>query len=435
MMTIETYTYAPDCPASTKYRVCIAEQEQFVYSTAVASFVAFGTDSPAPLEVILPPDTGEATIHPLHQAIAGQREGCTLRFTVPGPGNYLVQASGLNPLFIYANPLDLNLPEASGAVTRIPAGTIAEARNLTLTTGQTLCIEPGAVLRGSIRASRAANIIICGGGIIDGGCQDAHAGSHPARLVVIEGCQDVTIRDVVMIQPEVWMLVIGACQDVHIANLRQIGRVISSDGIDVVGSQNVLIENCCLRNNDDCVVIKSCPGDSPVGVDWRGDVENIHVRGCILWNAEAGNALEIGHELQAQHIRSIRFEDIDIICVHGHGAPFSIHNGDRATVEDVTFENIRVEHHFDKLIDFRVMKSRFNHDEVRGQVRDVYLRNISVVESIYNPGYTVSVIGGYDQEHIVDGVHFENFILGERKITCPDDLQLFTRHTSRITFS
>ena len=231
------------------------------------------------------------------------------------------------------------------------------------------------------------------------------------------------------------MLVIGACQDVSVSNVREIGRVISSDGIDVVGSQHVLIENCCLRNNDDCIVIKSCPGDSPVGVDWRGDVAQVLVRGCLLWNAEAGNALEVGHELQTQSIRDIRFEDIDILCVHGHGAAFSIHNGDRALVEDITFEDIRVEHHFEKLIDFRVIKSRFNHDEERGQVRNIRLRNIAVVESPFNPGYTVSLIGGYDSRHTVEGVHFENFVLGGRKMTSADDLLLFTRHCADITFA
>jgi polygalacturonase len=29
--------------------------------------------------------------------------------------------------------------------------------------------------------------------------------------------------------------------------------VIGSDGIDIVGSRDVLVEGCFLRNNDDCV--------------------------------------------------------------------------------------------------------------------------------------------------------------------------------------
>lgn len=435
MNSIVTYTYAPACPASSDYAVKVEGQDQFVYATAVASFVAFGCGGPANLEVALPVEAAGTTLHPLRHGLAITCEGRRLRFCLPGPGNYLVQPPGLNPLFIYANPLDLSLPQAGEQVIRIPAGTILQAGDLTLKSGQTLCIEPGGVLQGSLRASRAEHITICGGGIIDGGCSGpAPQGDH-SRLLLIEGCRDVTIRDVILIQPHSWMLVIGACQDVRVSNVREIGRVISSDGIDVVGSQHVLIENCCLRNNDDCVVIKSLPGDSPVGVDWRGDVAQVLVRGCLLWNAEAGNALEVGHELQTQSIRDIRFEDIDILCVHGHGAAFSIHNGDRALVEDITFEDIRVEHHFDRLIDFRVIKSRFNHDEQRGQIRNIHLRNIAVVESPFNPGYTVSLIGGYDSRHTVEGVHFENFVLGGRKMASADDLLLFTRHCAEITFA
>lgn len=434
MTTLATYAYPPSCPSSFVYALAAEGQAQFVYHTAVADFAAFGADGPVRIEVTLPARTGPASVHPLSCRIPFEQDGAALRFTLPGPGNYLVQAEGLNPLFLYVNPLDMNLPEAGDSVIRIPAGTLAEIGHVTLESGQTLCVEPGAVLRGVIRASNAQDVTICGGGIIDGRCVGAPPAGPRARLVVIEGCKNVTIRDVILIQPESWMLVIGACRDVHIANLREIGEVISSDGIDVVGSQNVLIENCCLRNNDDCIVIKSTPGDSSMGVDWRGNVENVTARGCVLWNAKAGNALEIGHELQSEHIRNIRFEDIDIICVHGHGAPFSIHNGDRATVENIVYDHIRVEHHYDKLIDFRIMRSRFNHDEQRGQVRNVTLRDIEVVESIFNPGYTISVIGGWDAQHTIEGVRFENFRLGGRRVSRPEDLPLYTAHCAGMTF-
>lgn len=434
-MPISTYTYHPSCPASPVYRLLAEGTEQFVYHTAAADFAAFGADGPVRVEAMLPAGAGAAAVHPLRWGISAQRAGDTIRFTLPGPGNYVLQVQGLNPLFLYVNPLDLNLPEDSANVRRIPAGTVLDAGKVTLHSGETLCIEPGAVLRGAVRISNAENVTICGGGILDGGWVGAEVkpGAR-TRLLVAEGCQNVTIRDIILIQPEVWMLVIGACRRVRIQNVREIGEVISSDGMDVVGSQDVLIENCCIRNNDDCICIKSSRGDSPLGVDWRGDVENVTARNCVLWNNQAGNALEIGHELQSEFVRHIRFQDIDILCVHGHGAPFSIHNGDRAMIENVVYENIRVEHHFDKLIDFRIMRSRYNHDEERGQVRKITLRNIEVTESIFNPGYTISVIGGWDSNHTIEGVHFENFRLGGRPVLKPEDLPLYTAHCREITF-
>ncbi|GAB4488262.1 MAG: hypothetical protein Fur0016_00490 [Anaerolineales bacterium] len=433
-MTLSTYTYHPSCPSSPAYSLLAERVVQFVYHTAAADFTSFGADSPVRVEVTLPAGAGAAAVHPLRLGIKTEQQEDAICFTLPGAGNYVLQVEGINPLFIYVNPLDLNLPQAGPNVRRIPAGTVLDAGKLTLQSGETLCIEPGAVLRGTLRVSSAENITICGGGILDGGCVAGKPAGPRHKLLVVEGCQNVTIRDIILIQPESWMLVIGACRAVRIQNVREIGAVISSDGIDVVGSRDVLIENCCLRNNDDCIVIKSCPGDIPSGVDWRGDVENVTARNCVLWNAPAGNALEIGHELQAEHIRNIRFEDIDILCVHGHGAPFSIHNGDRAVVENVVYENIRVEHHYDKLIDFRIMRSRFNQDEERGQVRNVTLRNVDVTESVFNPGYTVSIIGGWDADHTIEGVHFENFRLGGRHVLKPEDLPLYTSHCETITF-
>ena len=75
--------------------------------------------------------------------------------------------------------------------------------------------------------------------------------------IVFNRCKGVTVRDITMIHPSGWMLLPGACEDVEIFNLKQIGEVVCSDGIDLVGSKRVHIHNCFLRNNDDCVVIKA----------------------------------------------------------------------------------------------------------------------------------------------------------------------------------
>lgn len=148
-MPLSTYTYPPSCPSSPAYRLAAEGQAQFVYHTAVADFAAFGADGPVQVQVILPAGTGAAAVHPLSRGISAEREGDCLRFRLPGPGNYVVQPEGLNPLFLYVNPLDLNLPTAGETVRRIPAGTLVEAGSLTLRSGETLCIEPGAVVRGS----------------------------------------------------------------------------------------------------------------------------------------------------------------------------------------------------------------------------------------------------------------------------------------------
>jgi hypothetical protein len=144
--------------------------------------------------------------------------------------------------------------------------------------------------------------------------------------------------------------------------------------------------------------------------------------------------MEIGYETSTDHIRNIRFEDIDVMAVHNFGSVFGIHTGDRALVENITWQDIRVEHHYDKLVDFRIVWSRWNRDEERGTVRNIRLRDIKVSQVPPNVGYTLSVIAGFDAAHPVENVVFENFHLGGVHVKNPDQLDLVTRHASDLQF-
>jgi len=207
-----------------------------------------------------------------------------------------------------------------------------------------------------------------------------------------------------------------------------------------VSTRDVLIEGCFLRNNDDCVVIKAMQFHNRPevalnnGVARNNDVENILVRDCTFVNDRGGNAMEIGYELRADHIRNVSFINCDVLSVHGHGAAFAIHNGDHALVSDILYEDIRIEHYYDKLVDIRVLHSQWNRDPERGQVRNIVFRNIRAMPTKNNEGYTISVIGGFDSEHTVEGVVFENCYLNEQKVETADQLDLYIKHASGIEF-
>jgi len=153
-----------------------------------------------------------------------------------------------------------------------------------------------------------------------------------------------------------------------------------------------------------------------------------------LYNLNGGSAMEIGYETRTERISNIHFENIDVLGVHCFGSVFGIHNGDRALVENILWENIRVEHHYDRLVDFRITKSRWNRDKERGLVRNVTLRNIQVSQSEHNAGYTLSMLVGCDAAHPVSGIYFENFKLGGVRVLSADQLDLVTRNADNITF-
>lgn len=147
-----------------------------------------------------------------------------------------------------------------------------------------------------------------------------------------------------------------------------------------------------------------------------------------------GQAFEIGHELVQDPITNIRYIDCDVLGVHGQGGVFGVHNSDAAIVSDVLYENIRVDHCYNKLVDLRVIKSRWTDQEEPGHLKNVTFRNIDVRVSIYNPGYSISLIGGYDEDHKVKNVTFENFRMNGKKIVNADQMDLYVKQAENITF-
>lgn len=417
---------------SLHFSVAVNDQSVPVCATGVSAFFVVAFEGTLDIEVTVQAPLHNVSLRPLSRNNVPEIEGQIIRFSLDRPGNWSLEIDGMMPLFVCANALETARPaDNDPSVHFFASGQTHDIDTLHICSGETVYIEGGAVVRGAIQAADAQNIAIRGHGILDG---SVFGPDDRRRSIQWEKCQDVLLEDLVMIHPSMWMVTAALCDRVHVRNLKQIGEVVSSDGIDVVGSQDVLIEGCFLRNNDDCIAVKSTNHSArrhSKYSDWRRDVRGVEVRGCVFLNARAGNVMEIGFELQADSISDITFRDIDVLCGHGEGGVFTIHNGDHATVSRIVWEDIRVEHFYDKLVDFRILNSRWSGDDERGQIRDVRLSNIRVAKDIYN---TPSLIGGYDENHTVEGVRFENFFIGDQAITSADDLHLFHKHASDICF-
>jgi len=117
----------------------------------------------------------------------------------------------------------------------------------------------------------------------------------------------------------------------------------NADGIDVVNSENVSIDNCFIRTFDDSICIKGTEKPDgwkiPISKENR-DVKNIHVRNCIIWN-DWGIAFKIGTETIADSITDYTVENCDII--HYVHCVFAIYSGNQALISDLKFKNIRIE--------------------------------------------------------------------------------------------
>jgi hypothetical protein len=436
---MKLYSHPKSLARSEIFSMRVNDEAVEALHTGVADFAILAltpADFPARVEITVPHPVSEATLHPLAKNLSATTEGCTVHFTLDRPEKLSVEIPGHKAFYLFAQPPETHppAPDAPGVVT-FPAGQITELPLLTLEDGQTLYLPGGAVLKGQIHVKGKSGIRICGHGIFDGSYFSKDAG-ETIPSIIVERCPGVLVEDIVMVRPQFWMLVLAACQGATVRNLKQIGEVMSSDGIDVLGSSDVLIEDCFLHNNDDCVVIKAFnlgkKNLSGTFVNAKENVENVLVRHCTFANWHGGNAMEIGHELSVDLINNITFRDIDVLHVHRTGAVFSLHNNDHALISNVLFEDIRIEHCYDKLIDFRISKSRYSSDDERGSIRGVTLRRIRWQQSDYNEGYTISLIGGWDADHTIEDVTIEDFQINGTPVRHLDELEICTRHCHNL---
>lgn len=431
---IQVYSYPRISPQSRDFKIKVNGKEIFVYQTSAEPFAAFSGSGTVHIEVETTQPNPNIGISPKKLGIVPKIEGNKISFDLPSGSKVALVIESKPILFIYADKVAENVPSPSDkGVYYFKAGQVYEVGELRLKDNETLYIEGGAVVRGCVRATSVKNVRISGFGVLDGGY---YSTGGKRRTIVFEDCQNSVIEDITIIEPTSWIIVLGVSQSITVRNVKEIGTVGSTDGCDIVGSKKITVENCIFRNGDDCIAIKSLDlrSHGSATIDFTSDVEDVEITGCTFIAYIGGTALEIGHELRTSSIRNIRFTNCDILGVHGYGGVFGIHNADRAVVSDVLYDNIRVEHHYNKLIDLKVIKSMWSKDTERGQIRNIVFRNIDVAISQYNPGYSVSLIGGFDKQHIVENVTLENFRLNGKAVKLADELDLYIKQASGINF-
>lgn len=368
-------------PAESKraadFQVWVNGHEVFVYESAVAPFVQFSFSGRAEVKVALKPgvtfpaDLAYAawgkTIRPtpfsppikeldvrpkrlgLQPAIAGNE----LTFALDAPANLSVEVNRnlSRPLLVFACPLEEHPPQPGDPHVRYFApGKVYDVGRLALQNNETIYIAGGAVVRGAILADGVSEARVMGRGILDGSDDQ----KVPWALVETRNARKIQVEGIVILNDRSWTIIPRHSEDIQFLNIKMIAWNNNSDGIDVVGSKRVRIAHSFLRNNDDCLAVKA------MGAAPDTDVAGLEVLDTVLWNAAAGNALEIGYELRTKSVRDILLRDCDVI--HADGAAMSIHNADMATVSNVRFENIWVEDAPKRLIDIAVGLSIYSAD-------------------------------------------------------------------------
>lgn len=198
-------------------------------------------------------------------------------------------------------------------------------------------------LAGVLHANGADNLTISGTGTIDGRSPEFMESydavgewwvpkSFRPRLVVLENCAELRIRDITLRQAPSWTVHLVGCRNVlvdHVTILNQMD-VPNCDGIDPDHCQEVEIRDCHIVCGDDAIVIKATERFPQYGPS-----RNIWVHDCVLETQDSG--LKIGTET-IQDIHDILFERCEI----KQGCRgLTIQLRDQGSVYNVTFRDIR----------------------------------------------------------------------------------------------
>ncbi len=481
---VVTYPAPAEYKPASDFRVWVNGQEVFVYESAVAPFAHFSFSGRVKVKVALRPGVAlpddllyhawgetirpqpfqapirELDIRPKRLGLKAGIKGNEITFDLGAPANLSVEINRnlSRPLLVFAAPLETAPPAQGGPNVRyFGPGKIYDAGQLRLQDNETVYIAGGAVVRGSILAEGVSNAKVLGRGILDGG----DAKKVPWSLIETRRAKNILVEGIVILNDQGWTIVPRHSEDIEFRNIKMIGWNNNSDGVNPVGSKRVRIRGSFLRNNDDCIAIKA------MGEAADGDVDGVEVEDSVLWNAAAGNALEIGYELRAKSIRNIVLRNCDVI--HAEGAAMSIHNADGATVSNVTSENIWVEDAPKRLIDIAIGLSIYSADcprqynrgnpqrepvpkemrsprgawfrlpgddleerrKKRGRVETISFKNIHVLGA--SPSSVRQFIG-YDDEHAVRDVTIQGLWIGDRQILSAEDGGFFLEFAKDIRF-
>jgi polygalacturonase len=256
-------------------------------------------------------------------------------------------------------------------------------------------------VKGSIVA-RGTNIHIRGRGILDGSDYEWLKGPHHVTIGIYG--TNITVSDITIRGSSHWTIVPRGSRYVTVRNVKLCGgRVQNDDGINPCNSQDVLITDCFIRTDDDCVALKGLDLKTP-----NNNVEHITVENCVLW-CDRARIFLLGHESRAEFMRDVTLRHLDII--HFTMTPFLFEPGEDMRLENVRVEDVRVHGEGQaELIRLKPVVNQYMQKKVPGFIRDVRFKNITVTGG---PGaYTVKLAGA-DPEHSVRDVAFENVsILG-----------------------
>lgn len=356
-------------------------------------------------------------IRPKSRNIQAKVSGNELSFTIDSPQKLYIEINSIPHLAIFADA-----PERSPSKPDEPGITYfgpGEHRpgKIDLKSNQKIYIAEGAVVYADISGNDLNDVSISGRGILQG-------------RIRINNTVNLHVKDIFIRNTRGWTNTLTNCRNSSYRNVKVFGYegVYSVDGINPVSCKNFLIDDCFMRCRDDCVAIKS--GDYSLNVD------SISVTNCVMVGWSCSDGVTIGFELNGGPVQNILVKNCDILYARGGGrtgghAPFSIVCDGPAIVQNVRYEDIRIEEQVEfKNLEMIVTDGTLYGDDPPGHIKNVMMKNINWE----NPGKPF-IISGFSSENKVENIIFQGCTAGGKPIKSSTDADFkVNEYTSNIVF-
>lgn len=410
-----TYAREPiNVARSEKFRVFCGDRELAVYSGADFDYAHLLTTDAEVLTVTTADDIEKIDIRPTRRGKKYKiADPHTVTFTVCR-GDYLsfeVNGDIQRPLIIFADRyIPLSVYDGYTVIALTEPG-LYRAGTLSLPAHTVLYLGEGVFFDARIDCADVSDIRILGNGTLY--CSEKPSG-HPINL---NRCDDVEIRGITIIGKNRWNLRMNACRNVIVEDFKILADEIWSDGIDVVGGENVLIRHIFIKNEDDCVCIKSSYAR---GGGFQGfDVKNVLVEDCVFWNGPRGNSMEIGCETNNSTVERVTFRGVDVIHRETQENKFnrsiiSIHNSGNAAIRNIVYEDIYAESTDENFVQIAHMYQP-DWGEGRGSMENITIRNLTLAGGELRESKVSSFAPNETEPRITRNIVFENLtILGDK---------------------
>lgn len=435
--------------------------------TSLYDFANFAVSGTAEVKITVTEPITTYRISPTIKEIPATVEGNTLTFTFTGSEHLFVKINSYRDIVVAADNPETDIPESSGdniynitnepynadasgatmstaaiqqaiddataaggGIVYVPAGVFMFNENIVLKSNVHMYLEPGSVLQSTAAIDGyetfyhknslngdgtwllyteyySENIKVYGRGMIDGnGYQMKMNTGYLANIFMPMQCSGLVIEGVTFFNGNMWSLTPTRCDDVVIRDTKHFNEnnnLRENDAIDIVESQNVLVEHVLAVSEDDTFSTKTwSKTETDIAPLWPGDEEvldNVTFDGCTGWSR--CTVFKVG-DGNFQDQTNITFKNGYVYrCKHGLKLTHGYGSG---ICENVLFDNIFIEGYYPSKHYANEERWMSFYQTSKGQIRNVTVRNIRINKF----GKDADRLVGNSAEFYYDGVTFEN---------------------------